>query len=1092
MNKFLPCFPRKALRLLTLSMVCILPIAAEAQVGTPPSANCHATDGQFTACPGGGSEWSDVTPVAFPATNSFLYVNQDPGRQFIWLLYDFPFQTTPIGATDVVAVGFDTVEQDPLLGAKLEHYDISIFGDGHIQVLVFGQPEDPGRIAGAVGFHSSPNSAVPHLIAELQVPLTPGVPTTYSPDPIFWGAAPPGPPPPPPCPTDAGKSLNNCQKAGYRKAGQVFTYTGIGIGVALGICTVLTAGACISVPITIGLILTGGAYGVGGFYGSDKVNDPADPNFIVIDQPLVIPISAPIQGGGATPQQVADALNALLNNLSQQLALERASNTALNRAAGARDAGNAFWVQQQTQALQQFIAQEAPFDATQPQLLANLATALQAAGAGVTFTANDVRSFQAGLAANGLPVALTQELTQQSVDSTGQAQILQSMLSADPDTVAQLGVGRFPQMLADPTLADGLQGLSKTLDQAAPTVGNLIPFISTTVPGDYTASGVGLRNTTGGNITLSNIPAGASIQNAYLYWGMLDSGEDASLANLNFNGTPLLGTRIGKGPDTCWGRTNSFSYRADVTSLVTGNGTFSVTGVANGGAILAEGASLVVVYQLLGSPFKTVMLADGNVVFPAVANGTASFAGFSATGPVTATTTFMVGDGQAQQFNIFTPASFTGSLGTLHFPGLFSSNNGPLWDTDTFDVSSVVGAGSSSDSAGIQLAGDCLLWTAQAFSVSSAKPAPSPATATVVKANKDGDTAINPRGLAPTDVPSLADRIAMIVESRIIENPSLSASDLTSQLANSIPAAFLPPGGVASIIQSVQNQIVPPTKSTDTTPPAISCGAPDGLWHATDVSIACTAVDSDGTLDANSPPSFTLTTSVPAGTETAAAFTGTRVECDVAANCATAGPIGPNKVDKKPPQITIIAPAATTYVLNQAVASNYSCSDGGSGVTNCAGPVATGSNFATAAVGSKTFTVSATDAVGNSSTQSVSYNVAFGACLLYDTTHAAKSGSTIPIKFELCDAAGNDVSSSAITVTALQIVMVSTGVTDTIIDAGNANPDNNFRFDGGLAPMGGYIFNLKTTGLATGTYIVTFSATGDTTTHTSELVFQVR
>jgi len=112
--------------------------------------------------------------------------------------------------------------------------------------------------------------------------------------------------------------------------------------------------------------------------------------------------------------------------------------------------------------------------------------------------------------------------------------------------------------------------------------------------------------------------------------------------------------------------------------------------------------------------------------------------------------------------------------------------------------------------------------------------------------------------------------------------------------------------------------------------------------------------------------------------------------------------------------------------------------------------------------------------------------------VLYDTTHAAKSGSTIPIKFELCDAAGNDVSSSAITVTALQVVMVSTNASSVVIDAGNANPDNNFRFDGGLAPMGGYIFNLQTTGLATGTYVVTFSVTGDPTTHTSELVFQVR
>jgi hypothetical protein len=705
-----------------------------------------------------------------------------------------------------------------------------------------------------------------------------------------------------------------------------------------------------------------------------------------------------------------------------------------------------------------------------------------------------VRNFQATLAANGLPAAITQELNQLGVDSAGQAQVLQTLLSLDPETAAQLGVGRFPQMLADPTIADGLQQLSKTLDQAAPTVRNLIPFISTTVPGDYTASGVGLRGTTGGNITLSGIPAGATIQNAYLYWGMLDDGEDASLRNLSFNGTPVLGTRIGRGPDTCWGRTDSFSYRADVTPLVTGNGTYSLTGVANSGFILAEGASLVVIFNTGGQSFRTVMLADGNVVLQAFpATGQATFSGFTATAPVSAKTTFMVGDGQATQFNIFTPTSFTGSLGPLNLPGLFPANNGPLWDTDTFDVSSVIGAGSSSGSAAIHMAGDCLLWTAQALSVSSSKPAPTPATAAVVKATVDGHTAIDPRGLAPTDVPSITDRIAMIVQSRLIENPSISASDLTSQLVNSVPPAFLPPEGASNVIQEVLSQVVTPTPPTgDTTPPVISCASPDGLWHANDVSIACTASDSGSGLNANSPANFTLTTSVSAGTETAAAFTGTRQECDNAGNCATAGPIGPNKVDKKPPQITITAPAATAYVLNQGVASNYSCTDGGSGLATCAGPVASGSNFDTAAVGSKTFTVNASDAVGNTSAQSVNYNVGYGACLLYDTTHAAKSGSTIPIKFQLCDAAGNDASSSAIVVTALQVVMMSTNASSSVIDAGNANPDNNFRFDSTLGPTGGYIFNLQTTGLATGTYVLTFTVTGDPTTHTSELVFQVR
>ncbi len=43
------------------------------------------------------------------------------------------------------------------------------------------------------------------------------------------------------------------------------------------------------------------------------------------------------------------------------------------------------------------------------------------------------------------------------------------------------------------------------------------------------------------------------------------------------------------------------------------------------------------------------------------------------------------------------------------------------------------------------------------------------------------------------------------------------------------------------------------------------------------------------------------------------------------------------------------------------------------------------------------------------------------------------------------------------------------------MDAGNANADFNFRYDASLA---GYIFNLKTTGLTTGTYHLKFTVDG--------------
>src|SRR5262249_28941088 len=301
-------------------------------------------------------------------------------------------------------------------------------------------------------------------------------------------------------------------------------------------------------------------------------------------------------------------------------------------------------------------------------------------------------------------------------------------------------------------------------------------------------------------------------------WGMLDNNEDASLSQMAFNGTPITGTRIGSGRDTCWGRANSFTYRSDVTPFVAGNGTYTLTGVAINGAILAEGASLVVVYQVPGDPFKTVVLADGNVVFPGVSSGTTSFAGFTAATPVSAKTTFMVGDGQIQ-FGA-TPVSFTGSLGTLAIPNLFPSNDGPLWDTATFNVSPVVGGGSSNGSATIQLRSDCLLWSAQAFSITTAPvtPAPVTATAAVVKTSATGDTAVNGRGLAPNDAPTIQDKVEMIVVNRVIEGRTTSASDLTTQLVNSIPASILPPSQAAPLIKAVIKNMI----TLDKTPPVIS------------------------------------------------------------------------------------------------------------------------------------------------------------------------------------------------------------------------------------------------------------------------------
>jgi hypothetical protein len=547
-------------------------------------------------------------------------------------------------------------------------------------------------------------------------------------------------------------------------------------------------------------------------------NDPPDPNFTVIATPVVSTLSVqPLTGTstGLSPQVVSD-LNALLSNLEQQIALLRVIPTTINRVSGAVAAGNSTWQINQAHAAQQYASQLIPLINSATTLRSTLAADLQTSGVNFAFSPNDILQTQSLLKQNGFPAAVSSSLTQLGLSPAAQSAILASVLATSPAAVGTLGSGVFPQALIDPSL---LESANTTISAfatlaAVPPSTSLTQSLNITIPGDYTASGIGLRGQTTGNIKISTIPAEATVVKALLYWGMLDDGEDSTINKMVFSGTPVVGTRVGSGPDTCWGRTNSFSYRADVTPYVSGNATYALTGVASGGNILAEGASLLVIYQLPGAQTKTVMLSDGNVSISSngVSKATTTFSGFSASAPVSATTTFMVGDGQASQFGV-TPVSFTGSLGTISLPGLFSSNDGLYWDTDVENVTAAVGASSSSDSTTITLAGDCLLWSAQAFSVTTSPITSSPVTATaaVVQANANGNTVVNGRGLAVSDAPTLQQQVQMIVQSRIIQDPSISAIQLVTQLVENFPSSILSPSQAADIINTVSSSVVLPS-----------------------------------------------------------------------------------------------------------------------------------------------------------------------------------------------------------------------------------------------------------------------------------------
>ena len=266
-----------------------------------------------------------------------------------------------------------------------------------------------------------------------------------------------------------------------------------------------------------------------------------------------------------------------------------------------------------------------------------------------------------------------------------------------------------------------------------------------------------------------------------------------------------------------------------------------------------------------------------------------------------------------------------------------------------------------------------------------------------------------------------------------------------------------------------------PDWGPDTTAPKIECRTADGLWHKEDVSIPCTASDGGvGLADPTSDASFALTTDVPAGSETANAQTGSRQVCDAAGNCAKAGPIGGNQVDKKAPVISISAsPSGEEYELGDDVTVSYGCLDGGSGTASCSGPVASGGKLDTNQVGQHTFTVEASDEVGNAGSESIVYRVLYdfgGFFSPVDTpdvaTNKAKAGSSVPVKFSLGGdqgldifAMGTDANNNTFTYpTSTAMTCDSTAEIDTIEETVTAG-GGSLQYDSSL---GQYIYVWKT------------------------------
>lgn len=351
-----------------------------------------------------------------------------------------------------------------------------------------------------------------------------------------------------------------------------------------------------------------------------------------------------------------------------------------------------------------------------------------------------------------------------------------------------------------------------------------------------------------------------------------------------------------------------------------------------------------------------------------------------------------------------------------------------------------------------------------------------------------------------------------------VATPSCSGGNNDLSLSSSLPDGTYTITATATdnVTNATGADSTPLTVILDNTPPVVALTFPspihglNGWFNAQDtlpVAGSVSAVDQTGVTDVGctngglTQGAITFGTTTTSRSESVSGDGVHNISCTATDGLGNTGAGAGSsasatmKIDTAPPLVTFgTPPAGSPYQLNQVVNATFTCSDATSGMAGAVpssngtvtGPAisCTGASpIDTASVGSKNYTVTATDLAGNTATPSTSYAVQYRVCLLYDPTRSVKSGATYPLKLYLCDVNGSDVSSSEIIVHATKIFMGSafTGDPD---DAGNSNPDSDFRFDSTLGPSGGYIFNLKTTGLAGGTYGFTFTASNDPTEHT--------
>ncbi len=198
---------------------------------------------------------------------------------------------------------------------------------------------------------------------------------------------------------------------------------------------------------------------------------------------------------------------------------------------------------------------------------------------------------------------------------------------------------------------------------------------------------------------IGGIPACAVIERAYLWAEGSGNGAAQTATVAGPFGTQAFPmTIVGQGMDKCWGYSGTYTYRADVTAVVGGNGTYNISGILTNPPTAGndmDGATLVVVWSLPSATWAgRLVISDGAIIVnggvanyniplnPAVCGATTNARAFLGVGDI--------------QFN----------------PGSWTANGSPIpltWNWWNFEqVNTTVPTGAtSSGNFNVNTGGDC-------------------------------------------------------------------------------------------------------------------------------------------------------------------------------------------------------------------------------------------------------------------------------------------------------------------------------------------------------------------------------------------------